>query len=792
MSLQVYRDDILKPIVGPWIDRGEDFCLEEDGDSGHGKSKNNIVRKWKEERGLEFFFNCPQSLDLSPIENCWQVPKQYVKKFPVWDDQGTRELVVEGVDQYSQAHITHQHVTTQHQIRIVADGIFSFGPQTHDDNIFTLKFLIKSLQRKNGPLDPLTITLDTAHRDGEILDDGSPPDQNFPFPKASFATIPGKFRFAGPLFAGEVTRPLETYDEIWLFGYNGLNGGTTLDPRYADMTAAEIVAITTFMNQGATTRIGNLFETRRDTQNQSDDQPQVLHPTALGLTHPILQTSFGTLKVMPDHQHEGEVYGFGRSSGALPYSVVESLAYVGPDFADSLEYPFHHPVERRPYRENPQILATGVCAANHITTKSKPNRVFGVGRVVTDSSFHHYLDLNLLGDPCADSALVDSEVSGFQQKPEILEQMAQFYRNLALYLSGPPLIPLVCTGNTTANRRVYSLEGNNKVNEFSVGLPPHLPVWSMNTITNNSPRQGSALASWTSDNIHNRIYFFDANYRVNELALSSATSTWNTAVIAGTFQQSRPDSGLACTGPKDGAPPKDFFINSSGQVVQLTSTTPLSLSSWTPQVLPGPTAAVSSTLTAQYSATDGISVYYYSSSSIVVVAQSNGLDPWIFNTLVSEGSPSNSNIVSLLVNNIPQIFFADNDQRVSNLTLHNGLWNKTILPGNSRLEGSWLTGYVRNGTEPVLYYVARDGLIDELAWNATSKTWTNAVLSSKVVRTRSQVDCLGFGTHAEVFYTDFKGDVNGMVWDVAKGWANVDLIHPFLVLNPGGVHLPGN
>jgi hypothetical protein len=296
------------------------------------------------------------------------------------------------------------------KILIVADGIFSFGLQTHDDNIFTLTFLIKSLQRKNGPLDPLTITVDTAHRDGEILDDGSTPDPKFPFPKASFATIPGKFRFAGPLVAGEATRPLETYDEIWLFGYNGLNGGTTPDPRYADMTAAEIVAITTFMNQGggvfasgghaslggplcgkiprvrtmrkwwgaedpsrptsinyvgnwpgfgatradtlvsATTRIGDLFETRWDTQNQSDDQPQVLNPTALGSTHPILQTSFGTLKVMPDHQHEGEVCGFGGSSGALPYSVVESLAYVGPDFADSLEYPFHHPVERRPYR----------------------------------------------------------------------------------------------------------------------------------------------------------------------------------------------------------------------------------------------------------------------------------------------------------------------------------------------------------------------------------------------------------------------------------------------------------
>jgi len=296
----------------------------------------------------------------------------------------------------------------------------------------------------------------------------------------------------------------------------------------------------------------------------------------------------------------------------------------------------------------------------------------------------------------------------------------------------------------------------------------------MNTLANNYPRQGSALASWTSDNIHNRIYFFDTNSRVNELALSSTTSTWNTTVVASTSQPSRPDSGLACTGPRDGTPPKVFFINPSGQVVQLTSTTPPSLTGWTPQVLPGPAAAENSTLTAQYSATDGISVYYYSSSGgIVEVTQSDGPDPWIFDTLINDGSPSNSNIISLLVNDIPQIFFSDSHERVSSLTLHNGHWNKTILPGNSRLEGSWLTGYVRNGTEPVLYYVARDGLINELAWSTTSTTWTNTGLPSKVVRTRSQVECLEFGSHAEVFYTDFAGGMNGMMWDATKGWVHV-------------------
>src|SRR6187402_73130 len=121
---------------------------------------------------------------------------------------------------------------------------------------------------------------------------------------------------------------------------------------------------------------------------------------------------------MPDHQHEGEVCGFGGSNNAHPYSVNESLAYIGPEFADTLEYPLRHPVGRRPHREYPEILATGKCAVGHITTKSKPNGVcedpfeadgeptlgismlnilcaydghaVGVGRVVTDSSFHHF------------------------------------------------------------------------------------------------------------------------------------------------------------------------------------------------------------------------------------------------------------------------------------------------------------------------------------------------------------------------------------------------------------------
>ena len=54
MSQQVYIDQILEPIVKPWIQTHQDFVLEEDGNSGHGPGKLNIVRIWKSQFFLTF------------------------------------------------------------------------------------------------------------------------------------------------------------------------------------------------------------------------------------------------------------------------------------------------------------------------------------------------------------------------------------------------------------------------------------------------------------------------------------------------------------------------------------------------------------------------------------------------------------------------------------------------------------------------------------------------------------------------------------------------------------------
>jgi hypothetical protein len=111
MSLEVYRDQILEPIVKPWLERGDDFVLEEDNDSGHGggaSKKGNIVKTWKKKHNLEHYFNCSNSPDLAPIENCWRPPKQFMARFPHWDEFETRELALEGWQKVSIHFINEQ------------------------------------------------------------------------------------------------------------------------------------------------------------------------------------------------------------------------------------------------------------------------------------------------------------------------------------------------------------------------------------------------------------------------------------------------------------------------------------------------------------------------------------------------------------------------------------------------------------------------------------------------------------------------------------------------------------
>ncbi|KAL0469508.1 hypothetical protein QR685DRAFT_588997 [Neurospora intermedia] len=96
-----YDNKILKPV---------DFVLEENNNSNYGskgnrRGKKNIVKQWKEENGLKYYFNCSGYPDFIPINKVWQSPKQYLRKRGKWDDEICWELVEEGWTALTQERI---------------------------------------------------------------------------------------------------------------------------------------------------------------------------------------------------------------------------------------------------------------------------------------------------------------------------------------------------------------------------------------------------------------------------------------------------------------------------------------------------------------------------------------------------------------------------------------------------------------------------------------------------------------------------------------------------------------
>lgn len=81
-----------------------------------------FICTWKEKNGLEHYFNCAHSPDLATIENCWQIPKAYTRKYPHWDDETLKELIVEGWAQVSQRFINEKVVEMLKRLREVGDG----------------------------------------------------------------------------------------------------------------------------------------------------------------------------------------------------------------------------------------------------------------------------------------------------------------------------------------------------------------------------------------------------------------------------------------------------------------------------------------------------------------------------------------------------------------------------------------------------------------------------------------------------------------------------------------------
>lgn len=127
ITMDVYINEILEVEVKKWIERGDDFILEQDGAPGHGGTGNNESRKrskvarWLQKNKVPYFFNCHNAPDLAPIENCWSGPKQYISKRPHWDLDSLKELAQEGWDHVSQDFINKQIDSMPQRLRDCCD-----------------------------------------------------------------------------------------------------------------------------------------------------------------------------------------------------------------------------------------------------------------------------------------------------------------------------------------------------------------------------------------------------------------------------------------------------------------------------------------------------------------------------------------------------------------------------------------------------------------------------------------------------------------------------------------------
>lgn len=142
-------------------------------------------------------------------------------------------------------------------------------------------------------------------------------------------------------------------------------------------------------------------------ENQSDSTPQPISPMG-SPTHPILRRNGVDIVIYPDHMHEGNTLG---DLGA-GYDYTQSLTFAGETFP---EFPFV-----AGHREPPKVIAQSTTnnlaskyagsqqfvGGNNLASATKSvntlsvydGRLAGLGRIVTGSTFHHYIDINLTGD----------------------------------------------------------------------------------------------------------------------------------------------------------------------------------------------------------------------------------------------------------------------------------------------------------------------------------------------------------------------------------------------------------
>jgi hypothetical protein len=198
-------------------------------------------------------------------------------------------------------------------------------------------------------------------------------------------------------------------------------------------------------NRVDTLREGSSQGFTRD--DQSDDVPQVIAPRmyprwsfpekSLAPTrfpHPVLCGPRGTIRQLPDHMHEGECY--------VPGDLNAGFTFDG---YTTEEYP---PLQGSG-RVAPQIIAWSWIVGGRPDGGDGPvnSRTFPAiavwdghrvqrGRVLTEATFHHFFNVNLVGDYRLNDPV---KQLGFRTPAgrAVLEDIKSYFCNIAVWLARP-------------------------------------------------------------------------------------------------------------------------------------------------------------------------------------------------------------------------------------------------------------------------------------------------------------------------------------------------------------------
>ncbi len=380
------------------------------------------------------------------------------------------------------------------RVLLVTDGGLDFG-----SGDFGLRTFVKTLQQGASYYVRYEITL--AHRNSRSGDQMMDPDPGISRRITNFD------------FANSDHFGTDMYDEAWLFG---------IDSSFTGIGDDEVRAIAEFMDadggvfatgdhgslgramgrriprvrnmrlwDNASGDVGMTDATRNDTNrrghdtastfdDQSDDVPQTIEPRLytrrsgiwdVSYPHPLLCGETGVIDVMPDHPHEGEC--------VEPTSVNETVTIGGASF---VEYPpAAIPGAPRPL---PEVISTNTVLTGSIAVipgildkdPTQPHTFggicaydghrAGVGRVVTDATWHHFVNINLVGEVGA-TAPKNVGFLATSTGQAHLNKIKNYFRNIAIWIARPELIRCM-------NRRIlWATIFNNRLVE---SLTTHLDV----------------------------------------------------------------------------------------------------------------------------------------------------------------------------------------------------------------------------------------------------------------------------------------------------------------------------